>query len=111
MKLQRRVRRRGDVITITQRMTFTQSEYDLVQKVCDDDNVTMDTIMSPDDGVSTSFFSILWYWLMILPTLSKEDIVRMAIYRKRCDEMRASHKRRNRETKNRKNKRVPNNRN
>lgn len=109
MKLQRRVKRRGEEITVIQRMTFTQREYDLVQKICDDDNVTLDTIMSNDDGVSTSFFSILWYWLMILPTLSKEKMVSMAIYRQRCDELKAN-SRKKRETKNRKNKRVRNNR-
>lgn len=111
MKLQRRVKRKGKEITVIQRMTFTQDEYNLVLKIADDDNVSLETIMSPDDGVSTSFFSILWYWLMIIPTLSKEKQTEMAIYRVRCDELRAYSKRKNREAKNRKNKRVPNNRN
>lgn len=78
MKLTRRVKRKGELIVVTQSLSFTQAEYDLSQRICDDPHVNLETVMDPNPDVCLAFFRTLWFWMHVQSTAPKETLVRMA---------------------------------
>lgn len=78
MKLTRRIKRKGELIVVTQSLSFTQAEYDLSQRICDDPNVNLETVMDPNPDICLAFFRTLWFWMHVQSVASKEMLTSMA---------------------------------
>lgn len=87
MKLYKSIRRRNLKNRITLQLEYTDAEYEMVQKLADEQHATSYAIISGDDHQALAFFRSLHYWLWVIPTMSKEDQVNHAIHRKHLEEV------------------------